>query len=272
MRRATYCLGAVGILVVCLVVAAPASAYVMLQDANSIAQFDVTTSAGLNEWLVDGTNHMYQQWFWYRVGPAGGEQPINALTLDGAPLVTDTNNDGSPDTLYTRYLGQGFAIDLWYILAGGATGSGTSEIAEIIRINNTSATDSLDFHFFQYADFNLNDDGSQDTVDITGGNTAYQASPTAYVAETVVTPKPSHFEAALSGMTLASLSDAAPTTLSDTPTAGPGDVSWAFEWDKEIAPGQTLLISKDKNIVPEPATMALMGTGLVIALAARRKR
>ena len=272
MRRATKCLSAVGILAVCLVVAAPASASVMLQDANSKAYFDVSSSAGLYEWLVDGTNHMFQQWFWYRVGPAGGEQPISALTLDGGPLVTDTNNDGFADTLYTRYLGAGFTIDLWYILAGGAPGSGTSDIGEIIRITNTSATASLDFHFFQYADFNLNGTPGDDTIDILGGNTAYQADPTAYVAETVVTPKPSHFEAALVPAILNLLSDGNPTTLSDIPSAGPGDVAWAFEWDKEIAPGRTLLISKDKNIVPEPATMALMGTGLVIALVVRRKR
>jgi hypothetical protein len=252
--------------------AAPTSASVMLKDANSTAWFDPSSADGLYSWVVDGTEHMYQQWFWYRVGPNDGEQSIDALTMDGSPLESDTNGDGDPDTLYTRYVGADFRIDLWYILAGGASGSGASDIGEIIRITNTSKTSALDFHFFQYADFDLNDDGSNDTVEITGGNTAHQSSPTVHVAETVVTPRPSHYEAGIFRDTLDSLIDGGPTTLSDDGGPKTGDATWAFEWDKVIDPGRTLLISKDKNIIPEPATMALMGIGFVVALVMRRRR
>ena len=34
-------------------------------------------------------------------------------------------------------------------------------------------------------------------------------------------------------------------------------MSWAYEWDKTLAPGATLTIAKEKNIeaVPEPGTL-----------------
>lgn len=276
MIRLAYRLAWVVTMGMCLGLATgPAVAGVMLTDANSTASFNLggePGQLGMYSWTVDGVNHMYQQWFWYRVGPSGGEESIDALTLEGGPLTSDTNGDGAMDTLYTRYVGAGFRIDLWYILVGGAPGSGASDIGEIIRITNTSKTDALDFHFFQYADFDLNGDGTNDTVEITGGNTAHQSSPTAYVAETVVTPRPSHYEAGIFPDTLDSLMDAVPTTFSDDGGPKTGDATWAFEWDKVIDPERTLLISKDKNMTPEPATMALVGVGFVVALARKRRR
>ena len=56
-----------------------------------------------------------------------------------------------------------------------------------------------------------------------------------------------------------------PTTLNNH-TSADGNVKWAFEWDKTITAGGTLIISKDMNIagvVPEPSTLSLVGSALL---------
>jgi hypothetical protein len=58
---------------------------------------------------------------------------------------------------------------------------------------------------------------------------------------------------------------------------GPGDMTWAFQWDRVIpasGPGRTFIISKDKrlNVVPEPTTMFLLSTAGALALCRRRQR
>ncbi|MDB6109574.1 MAG: hypothetical protein JWR69_1324, partial [Pedosphaera sp.] len=56
---------------------------------------------------------------------------------------------------------------------------------------------------------------------------------------------------------------------------GPGNVTWALQWDLTIAAGGTALISKDKYleiIVPEPSTFALTGLGLAAFLLLRRRQ
>jgi hypothetical protein len=249
---------------------ASASTTVTIYDHNSTASFDPTSDAGLYEWLVDGTSHMYQQWFWYRVGATGGESPISDLALLNS-LTTDTNGDGDHDTLFLSYGGQGFRIDIAFMLMGGSTGSGTADLAETIRIVNTSKTQSLDMHFFQYVDFDINGLPDSDTVQITGGNTARQTKGYTFVAETVVTPVPSHYSVAEFDRIYAALTDDDPTTLDDNGGPITGDATWAFQWDATIGPGRTLLISKDKNIVPEPATLALLGGGLALAAVTRRR-
>lgn len=244
-----------------------------LYDANSVAAFDPLSPAGLCSWEVDGKQYISQQWFWWRTGASGPEKPVDAASLDvptGMPRLSDANGDGDNDMLFCRYLDKGgtFKIELTFLLIGGQMGSGTSDMAETIKICNTSAL-PIDFHFFQYVDFNLS---ASDTVWFPNANTVRQIGAGTEVAETVVVPVPPHREAALVPSTLTKLNDGGPTTLSDI--AGPisGDVSWAFQWDMTLNPGQTLLISKDKNIVPEPATLALLGVGLGAMLLRRRAR
>ena len=124
----------------------------------------------------------------------------------------------------------------------------------------------MDFHFFQYADFDITGDGPGNQSVFTNPNTVRQSNGGSFLTETVVTPVPNHREVAFFPTTLNSLNDAAPTTLSDTPLGtlvGPGDVTWAYEWDFVLAAGDTFLISKDKNLgvqpVPEPGVAAFMG-------------
>jgi len=91
------------------------------------------------------------------------------------------------------------------------------------------------------------------------------------LTETVATPAPDHHEGNIFPNTLVSLGDGAPTLLSDLPavggaTLGPGDMTWAFQWDRTVGPGGSFTISKDKMLsvaIPEPSTLVLALLGLL---------
>ncbi len=254
---------------------------VTLANGNSVAQINVGSQQGMFYWAVlnqpnQFQNQLHQQWFWYRVGTSGPEYSIDTI---GAPTISGL----TPSTLTSTYYDSlnRFNIALTYTLRGGAPASGAADIAEQISIKNTSGS-SLDFHFFQYSDFDLGGTPGGDTVVLSQSgftgriNQSDQFSGDDLV-EVVNTPNATHGEASFVPATLVKLNDANPTVLSDTlGPVGPGDVSWALEWDASIGVGSSLLISKDKlltvQFVPEPGTMALLGLGLGGLLFARKRR
>ena len=68
----------------------------------------------------------------------------------------------------------------------------SSDIAELILITNTS-DQSLEFHFFQYSDFDLNGTSDDDTVTLASPSRWVQQDGASSVfSETVVTPTPAH--------------------------------------------------------------------------------
>src|SRR5438477_1679821 len=120
---------------------------ITLVHNNSVAQINTASQAGMFNWLVDGQNQLAQQWFWYRIGSLGPEQSIDTIS---APTITTPN----ARTLYTRYNNGIYGVEVDYLLTGFSPGSGKSDIAESITITNATAS-PLEFHFFQYSDFDL---------------------------------------------------------------------------------------------------------------------
>ncbi len=245
---------------------------VTLTDNNSVAQINTSSSAGMFDWSVDGSPQLFQQWFWLRVGAVGGEAPIN--TISAPANTTPTLRD-----LTSIYNNSSYSVRVSYQLNGGAISSGTSGMSEAIRIENLTAG-PLDFHFFQYTDFDLGGAGNNTTL--LGQNlftgrytTADQVGPGGVFQETLATPGANRAEAGIYPNTLNSLNDASPTTLNNTLSAGPGDTTYAFQWDVTIAGGGSFEINKALSLqlttVPEPSALALVSVGLV-ALARRKRR
>lgn len=246
-----------------------------LGDRNSTTDINDATSGGMTNWTIDGMDQIFQQWFWYRVGPAGPEQSIDTLNFGGA-FASDTNPfvDNRADTLALMYVDPAgrFNIQPSWTLRGGAAGSNRSDVTEAIVINNTS-NQPLPFHFFQYCDFDLGGSSGGDNVGIPGPlhNTAIQSDGGFAMSETVVTPQPSHYAVGPYPSILNLLQNGVADDLPDF--AGPlfnVDGTWGFQWDFLIQPGSSVIISKDKGFVPAPGAMGLLGLG-ALAVARRRR-
>ena len=254
----------IGALFLAVALVTPANAATFtLTDLNSSAQIDDAAQRGMFNWTVNGVNQLAQQWFWFRLGSTGGQSSLETLPLLAA-TASDTNGNGQPDTLFLSYGStSGLQIDVRYTLRG--TGSSGSDMQEQINITN-NGTVTLDLHFFQYTNFDLNGTAAGDTVSLINANTVRQSkSGGPLISETVTTPAANHYELGLttdSPNTLTRLNSGSPITLLDgATTRGPGDATWAFQWDRSLAPGATLQISKDKNLqIPEPGTSALIIT------------
>lgn len=260
---------------ICLFLALPASAALWtVTDLNSSFTIDDCVlgcsqghGPGMVDWTVDGIQTLYDQWFWFRVGSTGGESALSTL-----PVTVTSPASDALDMTFTDNINH-FTVLVEYDLTGGAIGSRTSDIGEIIKITNTGSS-NLNMHFFQYSDFDLNRKTLADYVTIDPTLRFVDQVPAGagnfLLSESIVTPKPNHAEANYFANTLNKLSDGNPTTLDGTLTAGAGDVTWAFQWDKTIAAGSTFIISKDKNLygIPEPATVTLLG-GILLLVASK---
>lgn len=263
---------AIGVLAALGMVSVPARA-ITLTDRNSTADIFLDSQAGLEDWTVDGTNYMYQEWFWYRIGTTGPEASIDTLTLTNSTL-SDVNGNGDNESLEANYEGLGFTLDVLWTLTGGAPGSGISDIAEVVKITNTSAS-TLEFYLFEYTDFDFGDFTDDVAVfDNVNVFRQFDANVTGVISQISIDDLNPRYQISPYSELLDSLNDDSPTTLSNTPPLGtlstPEDITSAWQWRFLIAPGDSVIISKDKQVeakVPEPGTilglLAVGGLGMV---------
>jgi hypothetical protein len=257
---------ALGFAALCAVAAmGPAQAQFLLADMNSVVNVDPYSSAGMNAWLVDGVNQIRKQWYWFRVGTAA-EQSIDTIS---APVVTQF----TPSAMQITYTNNLLKFDLTMMLTGGAPGSKTADVAETVRVTNLTGS-ALNFHVFEYDDFDLSGNGLDDNAVEINSSTIGQYDNSMQVSVGAV-PVPGHWQIDVAPNLLASLNDATATTLADqTSPLGPTDCAFAFQWDKSIAAHSSMILSKDKLLevsqVPEPGTMlAFAGAAAVFF---RRKK
>jgi hypothetical protein len=245
-------------------------------DGNSAVTIDPTSTAGVESWTIGGQNQLHQEWFWFRTGSSAGQSSLDSL---GAPKVTllDTNGNGKDDTAKLVYGGSGgVQITVTYSLTGGQANSKTSDLTDSIQITNMGSN-TLKFHFFQYADFNLDNLTTGQSATISNSNTATDQG-NGFKSQTVVSPAASEFEANNSPTLLNNISGSSPYTLSDATSSAVGNSEWGFEWDQNIPMCSSMVITGDQLItgtapsqVPEPMSGSLATLGLSSMLLIRRR-
>ncbi len=252
-----------------------------MQNGNSTVTIDPYGQDGVNQWSVNGVNQLFQQWFWYGIG-GGSDSSIDTLS---APSIAQFGPGNKfTDVVYTGT--NNLSIEVDYSLNGGRPGTNHSDLGELIDLMNTSLTSSITVSFYEYSNFTLNNRFGE-SVSFPNSNTVDVNSPNSSLAETVETPSPFEWEGRVAPITLNKLNSGLPTTLSDFPpigappfSEGNGDMTWAYEWDIVIPPGDDYQISKDKQLtvnlssVPEPSTLGLLSIAAfgLISFAWRRHR
>lgn len=252
-----------------------------LSDGGSTATLNLgdgsggTGSLGMNSWTVlNGQNQLNQQWFWISIN---GSAPQSIDTLGGM----GTSSTG-PNDLTVTYQNAQVSVNVEYDLYGNGVGSGSADMMESIWIDNLSAVNSLTLSFYQYSNFDLLENNNN-TVSIFGSPGAYSTAVQTTggpggtgFGEVILGPYANYAEAAVVPQTLNELGTPAYLTLNDNTSEGPGNVSWAFQWNSTIDPNGELDILKDKGLkvtmIPEPATLALIALGVgALGLSLRRK-
>ncbi|MCC5611806.1 hypothetical protein LC612_35005 [Nostoc sp. CHAB 5834] len=232
------------------------SAVLALNDDNSIAAFETSSSDnpandGLLFWTIDNINHLFHNQFWYRIGSTSKENEINALNLIGINQTQPASNQ-----LSATYAGNSFEMVLNFQLDGGVPGSGTSSLFENIDIKNTSSN-KLDFHLFNYTDFDLTDNGQDDTVKISTDMATQFDSFT--LAKEVINPSASDYQVSPFPNILDALSDNFPTNLSNVGGPLTGEDAYAFQWDFVLEPEKSFSIKNYKSIKPVPEPTINLG-------------
>jgi hypothetical protein len=235
--------------------ASPASAANTLTDGNSTTTIDLSSPAGMTSWTIDGSNVLNQQSFFYRTTGSVGSS-ISPLSL--TQLL--------PNSLSATFAGVGFNVTTVYTLIGGAVGSGTADISEQIKVQNTTAA-PLVFNFFQFANFagngivelGENSRGFINEAFITGGLVVTEN------LDTGISPGANNGAVGDAATVLGDITGT-PGYTPNGPLTGPG--AWVLEWERTIGGNGSLIISKDLNAAeviptPEPPAWSLVSIGLI---------
>jgi len=263
-RRVMFSIFGIVVLISILITSIPeaqAESFTLV-DENSEVTIEVDLPEGVNSWSVDSVNHIFEQSFWIRNGTSSPEFSIDSFA-SRTTVTTDGDGDGDIDTLNVKYSDEKcLTVEITWTLKGGPAGSGASTISESIKIESTTPGPICpkDIHFFQYSDFDIADEFSDDVTSILSSapgvfDTAKQTNGLALggattISETVAFTIPDHHEADIFPIIKSKLADGGPTTLADSTGPVEGDGSWAFQWDFSLESDPIFTMEICKRIGP----------------------
>lgn len=255
--------------------ATPARAVVISSGTTSV---DIV-GTNVASWTIGGTQQVgFGIQYFYRIGDAGPELPLNSLTVVNYGPGIDNPLVGTDDYLIDLVDDAGnpsFQVTVKYGTIGGG---GLTSILPV-EISVTALQGAMDFHLFEYSDLDLAGTMDDDLVTIVGDNSVTQSDGlVTFEGNSVLSgPNPSMaHDVALFPVLLNALTDGLPTNLAGASVLGPGDLEFAFQWNlaldanDPLAESQIVSINKQitlrepaTSVIPEPATTALSIMGLM---------
>ncbi len=251
----------------------------LLRDRNSIVY---TEGPSLEDWYVDGVDHLANSSYFYRIGNNGRERSLWTLNLDSLN-VSNSNGRRGLDTLTGVWTDNRnrFNIEIKWSLSGGRRGSGVSAINEQVSITNKRRNQDLKFHLFEYDDFDLSDTIGDDIGVFENINVyrQFDDETTVLMSQIAIDASKTRYEANDFPLIIDRLENGSTNNLRNRPSFGKtlsGDVTSAWQWTFNIDPKDTVIISKNKSIsssatpVPEPLT--ILGSATALSFGAFFKR
>jgi hypothetical protein len=242
---------------------------------NSSVQVNTSgPNAGVVNWSVNGDIILNPaanglQWFYYSVGngtPAGVQNigtPVSTAVTSPTP---DSASFGS------TYANGALNLQAVYTLTGGPVGDGASDLQETITVKNLQAS-TMNFRFFQYAAFTIPDPSVSLYPLNARGNSLYylaQIKGTGVsLAEYVDGTLNPGANAGTITPNLLTLTSTPGFQLTGVPVAtnGPGG-SWLLEWNANLAPGSSFILSKDLQVTGIVTAPELTATSFFAGLLA----
>jgi large repetitive protein len=222
---------------------------------------------GLSDWKIDGANQLNKQWLYYSVG-SGPVYSIDTLPLITSALVPAGNSPFASAV----YSNSTIKVTTTYTLQSQPIGSGKATLQDAISFQNTSAS-SQDFHFYQFSNFDLaGNPGSQNIQFLGGNNNLFvQTGPGGMSLSNQITATingqlaVTRVQAGINDGNQFGLGNGNPyPTLDNTSLTASGDVTFAYEWDVNLAAagttGSSLSLSEIQAVVPEPSSLALVAS------------
>jgi PEP-CTERM motif len=231
----------------------PAQAWSITVGGSTLSGDD--NNPFVTTWTFGGFSHLFFEGYYVDLGPGGG---VLAGVDPSGPVLSDADGNGVIDT-----------VGQIYNLPGGA---GTMTAIHTLSFGDSPEwSTSFSFSagpalmFYIYADYDLSSSTNDTSVTWVNANAVVQLDPLTTLSWRTATP----------GSTCAALLSSAANcfgqviaggALNNSTTAGPGDVAFAAQYGR-----QTFSVDRSLSIVPEPASMLLLGSGL-LGLAARARR
>jgi hypothetical protein len=236
--------------------AAPAAWSATISDG--IATITVSNANGsLTEYSLAGQDHLFQADYYFRTGSMTAEDMMTGVN---STYINSVSSSGLDITV------SGSTSEFDFTLVYSLDGQG--RMIPSLDITNTTAS-TLDLSLFNYQDWDV--DGPQGDTAVWNGADML-ISDNGIVIQVTPFQTPDAIEARSFQGLRQELRDNAVTNLTDGAGLpfGPGDATFAFQFDLSLAAGETTTVI---YTVPEPSTGLLGLVGLaMLAWGSRRRR